>query len=338
MKRRNLIMAMPLAVLPLALRAQQSNRTLRLVNSGGENSTFIEKGFAVPFTKKTGAKMVLEAPSSLGKLRAMVESGSITTHIFELGSSTLAQAKNLGLLEKLDWAAIDPLPMFPETRDDYAMGYEYFSTVMTWRKGSPAPASWADFFDAKKFPGKRSLPDYPHYCLQFALLADGVPMKSLFPLDVDRAFRKLEQFKEHVIVWWKTNTQPNQLMKDNEIQYAINWSAGLAETPEVQLTFKGGMYDFASFVIPKGIDAADKALVMKFLHEVTVPENQKIASEIAPMSGNSPNLEALIGPEKFSVFPTSAKNLAVQFPQNGKWWGANGVEVNKRWAQFKLNA
>ena len=338
MKRRNIIMAAPLAALPFAWSAQAQATTLRLVNSGGRNSDMIDAGYAKPFTAKTGAKVILEAPSSLGKLRAMVESKRITTHIFELGSSTLVQAKALNLLEKLDWNAIDPLRMFPETRDDYGMGYEYFSTLMTWRTGAPAPSSWVDFFDAQKFPGKRSLPDYPHYCLQFALLGDGVPMDKLFPLDVDRAFKKLEQFKQHVSVWWKTNTQPTQLMKDNEVQYAINWSAGLAETPEVQLTFKEGMYDCAWFTLPKGIDPAEKALAMKFLHEVTVPKNQQVASTIAPMSGNSPDLEALIGPEKFAVFPTAAKNKAAQFRQNGEWWGANGAEVGKRWTQFKLNA
>ena len=40
-----------------------------------------------------------------------------------------------------------------------------------------------------------------------ALLADGVAPSKLFPLDLDRAFHKLDQIKPNVAVWWKTGDQ-----------------------------------------------------------------------------------------------------------------------------------
>ena len=42
-----------------------------------------------------------------------------------------------------------------------------------------APAGWADFFDTKKFPGKRSLRNGAKWNLEVALIADGVPAKDL---------------------------------------------------------------------------------------------------------------------------------------------------------------
>ena len=61
--------------------------------------------------------------------------------------------------------------MFPEAKNEYGFGYQYFSTIMAWRKGAKEPKNFAEFFDTKAFPGKRCLPDYPHYCLPFALQA-----------------------------------------------------------------------------------------------------------------------------------------------------------------------
>ena len=51
--------------------------------------------------------------------------------------------------------------MFPEAKNEYGFGYQYFSTIMAWRKGAKEPKNFAEFFDSKAFPGKRCLPDYP---------------------------------------------------------------------------------------------------------------------------------------------------------------------------------
>jgi putative spermidine/putrescine transport system substrate-binding protein len=40
--------------------------------------------------------------------------------------------------------------------------------------------------------------------LEIALLADGVAPDKLYPLDLDRAFKKLDTIKKNTI-WWATN-------------------------------------------------------------------------------------------------------------------------------------
>lgn len=339
MNRRDFLLSAPAASLMVACPKvfAAAPTSIRLIDSGGTTGESIAAAYIPPFTEKYGVRVVREAPSSLGKLRAMVESGRINAALFELGSSTLAQARELNLLEKLDWTAIHPDPMFAEARDDYAMGYQYFSTVMAWRDGNPAPKTWANFFDVQHFPGKRCMSAYPHYTLPFALLADGVDPASLFPLDVDRAMRKLERIKSHVSVWWKTGTQPLQLLKDNEVQYAVTWSAGIEREPGIRSTFNQGMYDIAWLVVPRGQPAATKDLAMKFLHEVTVAKNQMVAARVLPLSGNSPQLEGLLGAKAFQSFPTAKANLQAQFKQNAQWWQKNGTEVNKVWSNFLLN-
>ena len=145
--------------------------------------------------------------------------------------------------------------MFPEAKNEYGFGYQYFSTIMAWRKGAKEPKNFTEFFDTKAFPGKRCLPDFPHYCLPFALQAAGVPIDKLFPLDVDLAFKKLNEIKKDVAVWWKAGAQPPQLMKDNEVQYAICWSGRVVGDPAFGLNFDGGKADLSLHRRRQGLQA-----------------------------------------------------------------------------------
>ena len=56
------------------------------------------------------------------------------------------------------------------------IGIFVWSTVMAYNgdKLKDGPQTWADFWDTKKFPGKRGLRKGARYNLEFALMADGV--------------------------------------------------------------------------------------------------------------------------------------------------------------------
>ncbi len=101
MKRRTFVAgaaSVPtLTILSGAARAQ--SKEIRMIESGGASGDSIEKGYIEPLFKKTGIKVVRESPSSLGKLRALVESGQNSTVLFELGSGVMVQARKLGLVE-----------------------------------------------------------------------------------------------------------------------------------------------------------------------------------------------------------------------------------------------
>lgn len=63
--------------------------------------------------------------------------------------------------------------------------------------------------------------------LEAALLADGVPMDELYPLDLDRAFAKLDTIKDD-IVWWTKGAEPSQMLSTGEADYALAWSGRIA--------------------------------------------------------------------------------------------------------------
>ncbi len=341
MKRRTFVGAaaasLPAVSILGAGSARAQVKEIRMIEAGGKSGESVEVGYIEPFTKKTGIKVIRESPNPLGKLRALVESGQTSTVLMELGSGGMLQARNLKLIEPIDWAAVAPQPMFPEAKHEYGFGYQYFSTIMAWRAGAKAPKTWADFFNTKDFPGKRCLPDYPNYAISFALLATGITPDKLFPLDVDTAFKKLNEIKKDIAVWWKAGAQAPQLMKDNEVQYAICWSGRVVGDPAFGVNFAGGMADLSYFTIVKNSKAEDRAAAYKLMHEMSIAANQAKAATVVSYTGPSPELDALLPKDKLAEYPTSKQNKDVQWVENAEWWAANGEAVNKKWEAFKLS-
>ena len=77
------------------------------------------------------------------------------------------------------------------------------------------PETIADIWDLKKFPGTRALEKIPQKNLEWALIADGVSPDKVYDVlatkeGQDRAFKKLDEIKDHVI-WWTAGAQPPQI-------------------------------------------------------------------------------------------------------------------------------
>ncbi|WP_420392964.1 extracellular solute-binding protein [Acuticoccus sp.] len=322
--------------LALGATAQAEVSEIRMVEAGGRSGDSIEEGYVKPFTEKTGIKVVRENPNPLGKLKAMVESGTITAPLFEVGSTSWAIADASGLIEPLDWDAIDPDPMFEEARKDNAFGYQYYSTLLAWRDDAEPLETWADFWNVEEFPGDRTLPDNANLVIPMALLADGVAPDALYPLDLDRAFEKLSEIAPHVSVWWSAGAQPPQMLQDNEVQYAASYSGRVAGLEGIDFTYNQGLLDLAYFVVPKGADPQQKAAAMGLLKEMSVAKNQAVAAEVIPYTGASPELDALLPADKKDQFPVTEANREVQALANPQWWAENRDAVEERWLEFKL--
>ena len=128
-----------------------------------------------------------------------------------------------------------------------------------------APKSWADFWDVKKFPGNRSLclSDSPRNLI-YALIADGVPIDKLYPLDMDRAFKKLDQIKPHIKVWWREGNQSQQLLRDGEVDMMSIWNARATELKQqgvpVEVVWNGAVRSISSWCVLKGAPEPEAGL------------------------------------------------------------------------------
>ena len=139
------------------------------------------------------------------------------------------------------------------------ISYCALGTNLCYRKDkfpNGGPQSWADFWDVKKFPGTRSLYNNAPRALAFALLADGVPPDKLYPMDIDRAFKKLDQIKPHIKVWWTQGNQSQQLIRDGEVDMMAIWNARASELAAqgvpVELVWNGADVGITMWGVAKG--------------------------------------------------------------------------------------
>jgi len=144
-------------------------------------------------------------------------------------------------------------------RSPYSVAYEFYSSVLAYSQkkfsAEAAPNSWADFWDVKKFPGRRALRNHPIATLEAALMADGVAPDKLYPLDVDRAFKKLNEIKGQT-VFWTTNSQSQQLFVDREVVAGIILNGRVYDAAQkgakIALSWEQNIQAVDYLVVPKG--------------------------------------------------------------------------------------
>ena len=170
-------------------------------------------------------------------------------------------------------------------------------------------------------------------------MADGVAPDKLYPLDVDRAFKKLEEIKPHITVWWTSGAQSAQLLNDGEVDMEMAWngrvSAVAKEGAKVSFTYNQGILQSTSLCILKGAPNLDTAV--KFLNEAVDPVHQaNLPLQIDYGPGNPKAFETnVIKPERAAQLPSEPANAAKQALMSYAWWSSPaGEAAEKRWASF----
>lgn len=260
--------------------------------SAADQITFVSQGGAYqkaqtiaildPAAKKLGITINQDsAPDSWPVMKTQVATGKPIWDVVDVPTGYCLRGGEQGLVEKLDFAKIANAAAMPEQyRSPYSVAYEFYSSVLAYsQKKYPAgatPNSWADFWDVNKFPGRRALRNHPIATLEAALMADGVAPDKLYPLDVERAFKKLEEIKPNITVWWTSGAQSAQLLNDGEVDMEMAWngrvSALAGEGAKVAFTYNQGILQSTSLCVLKG--APNLATAISFLNEAVDPVNQ----------------------------------------------------------------
>jgi putative spermidine/putrescine transport system substrate-binding protein len=261
-----------------------SAQQLTVVSFGGAYQEGQSKALFQPAAKALGITVKEETYTGIADLRLKVKAGAVTWDIVASGSGSAARAGAEGILEKLDYKTIDVSSFLPDMHQEYCVGGDVFSTVLAWNTktyGDKGPQSWADFWDVKKFPGKRSYRKSVAGALEPALMADGVPADKVYevlssPGGIERAIKKIKELKPHIAVWWSSGAQHAQLMKDGEVDMITGWNGrfdvAAKDGAKVAYTFNQGLLDNDCYAIAKG--APNKDLAMKFLAEISKPQYQ----------------------------------------------------------------
>ncbi|MEW9307070.1 ABC transporter substrate-binding protein [Labrys neptuniae] len=300
---------------------------------GGTTQDAQKEAWADKFTAKAGVNVVQDGPTDYGKIKAMVEAGNVTWDVVDVEGDYAAQAGPKGLLEKLDFGVIDKSKLDPRFVTDYSVGSFYYSFVIGCNADAVAacPKTWADLFDTAKFPGKRTFYKWSAPgVIEAALLADGVPADKLYPLDLDRAFKKLDTIKADII-WWSGGAQSQQLIASAEAPFGSVWNGrmtALAKTGvKVETSWEQNITAADSLVVPKGTKNKDAA--MQFIAFATSAQAQ---ADMAATTGYAPiNLGSakLMDAETVKTLPDQQK--ASQVNADMTYWAANRDAIGERW-------
>jgi putative spermidine/putrescine transport system substrate-binding protein len=314
---------------------------LTVVNFGGANANAQKKAFYEPFEKQGNKIVPVEYNGEQAKIKAMVETRKVTWDVVEVESPDITRGCDEGLFEKLDYARIAPKGDFlPAAVNDCGLGIFVWSTVMAYNgdKLKSGPVTWADFWDTKKFPGKRGMRKGARYNLEFALMADGVKSADVYKVlatkeGSDRAFKKLTELKPS-IQWWEAGAQPPQFLVAGDVAMTTAFNgridAANREGKNLKITWTGGIYDLDYWVIPKGTPNKDAAL--KFIAFASTPDAQAEYAKNIAYGPTNKNALAKLDAKTLDNLPTSPANAKDALQFNLKFWADQGEELEKRFA------
>jgi mannopine transport system substrate-binding protein len=198
------------------------------------------------------------------------------------------------------------------------------------------PTTPKDFFDVQHFPGPRMM--YANGWIDnlvLALEADGVPKNKLFPLDVDRAFRKLDTIKSSIHVWWNSSGQSEQAMRDGEVVMGTIWNgrASLLADSGFKISYAGSVANREYYVVPRKAPNPQAAFSLM----------QWYATHPGPQAAfTAKRRNALSNPKELKDLPSWLVATLSTAPQNLKqsvhidyhWVVNNRDSVFKRWQDW----
>lgn len=332
----------------LGIAAPAAADTMTVVSWGGAYAKSQIEAYHKPWMAKTGDTLNSEDYNGgLAEIRAQVEAGNVTWDLVDVELSDAVRGCDEGILEVLPVAELpkgDDGTAFendflPGTVHECAVGTIVFSTVYAYDKTKfkDAPKTIADFFDTKKFPGKRGMRKVPKVNLEFALMADGVPAAKVYETlatkeGVARAFKKLDSIKKDV-VWWEAGAQPPQLLADGQVVMTTAYNGRLFdaivnEKKPFEIVWDGQVWDIDLWAIPKG--AKNKSRAWEFVKFST--DTQRLADQAkwisyGPVRNSSfPKILPAIQPH----MPTAPANFKNPLQNNFEFWADYGDELNER--------
>lgn len=350
MKGMRLTFAMAVLGLPLAATAQAEAPSLKgtgeivITSGGGSWEDAQKKAYFEPFEKETGIKVVL-VPEDHAKLLASVEAGKPEADITSINAGQLGGFLTRGAVQKIDYKYFDEetLAGMPAIlKNEFGVGSVLYSVVMAYNEaeypaGKPRPQTWAEFFDTRKFPGPRGLARCEKIIdggtLEIASLATGVANDALYPLDMDKAFAKLEELKPEVGKWWQSGAEAPQGLIDGELAVSSAWNGRIYGAKKkgapVDLNWNQSLIQYDYWVVMKGSPNYDN--VMKFLAFFARAKPQAdFAIEIAYGPVNEKAYD-FIPADLAQWLPGSPVNVKQQIYQDYTWWNAKGADGKTNW-------
>ena len=312
---------------------------LVVVGWGGAHEESLKKAVYDPFTAATGIQIKqVSATNQLAMLKAQVQSNNAEWDIIQPGSAWLWRGAADGLYEKLDAGVVKAADMYAPAVHPYGIAFEVYAVDIAYNtKRFPTgshPKTWAELWDLKRFPGRRTGPGWtPRDNFEAAVMAAGVPPAKVYPIDPKLAFSKLADIKPQM-TWWQSGAQFAQFFADEEVQLGYGWGARVVvlarEGKPLAVEVNQAILDQTFYAVSKISRHKDAA--MKFIAFASQAKPQAERPVIYP---HGPTNRAA-----WVQLDAKAKREVVNYDmpsvllRNPEWWMDNEAPLLEQWKKF----
>jgi putative spermidine/putrescine transport system substrate-binding protein len=320
-----------------------SGQTLVVCSWGGAIQEAQRKIIFNAFEAATGATIVDVTDPDPAKLKSMVDSGNMEIDVWDVDSDFVPRGIKAGLFEALDFGVVPTAGLVEDFITEYSVPSEIAAICISWNTDVYSqenhPKNWSEFFDATAFPGSRTLYTNPMSMFEVVLMADGVPMNALYPLDVDRVFSYLDAHRSSIIKFWESGAESVELVSGGDAALGEVWAGrvikGQVDGQKIDMDTYGAVLTGDSWIIGKGSKNYD--LANAFIAFAT--QADIIAAYAVEYPGNAPaNLDAyaLMSDEEVSRLASSPERAKNQVYVDVDWWAENYDAVYERFQEWKL--
>lgn len=328
---------------------QSHQRSFTVAATGGNYQDALRTLYFKPFSEKIQQPVLDEVfDGGFGIIQAKVQSGNANWDVVQMEAQDLIRACDDGLLEPLDWAKLGGKESFIDsaTFSECGVGSIMWSTAIVYdgNKLKDGPKSWADFWDLKTFPGKRSLRKTPEYALEAALLADGVRPDQVYPLlnteeGINQAFKKLDEIKPHVL-WWDSGAQPLQFLASGEVSMAAAFNGRVTgmnrtEGTNFKIVWNESLYGIDSWTILKGSPYKDVG--MDFIAYATSADIQSKLPETQAYGITNKAAISKVPANLAADLPSTPANMQGAVAWDATYWVDRSEELTSRFNAWLAN-
>ncbi|MGE0007431.1 MAG: extracellular solute-binding protein [Parvibaculaceae bacterium] len=320
--------------------AMSEENALNIASWGGTTSKATRTALAEPFSKEAGVQVTVVDVGGpyAAKVTTQVNAGALLWDMLDsVGVDDYTHLWKQDLLEPVPddlRKEIEPL-LVPGAVGEYGVREADAGVIIACREGIKCPANPEEFWNVKEFPGARAIVSVAAQILPFAVQAGGVPRDKVYPIDLDLAFKMLEQIAPNVTVWTSSGDQMVQLFRTKEVDMQIMWSnrayIATRQGIPVQFSWDGGLIEPSYLTVLKG--SKNKANAFKFIeYYAKNPDRQADRVKQVSLPAASKDLDKYLPPEIIPYLTTTHKNVMVY--EDGEWGFQNKDEIQRRWSEF----
>ncbi len=217
-----------------------ANDSLVVVGWGGTWQDAYRRAVFEPFMAETGIRIIEEEfGGEYSRVISQIDTGNVIWDLAAFESPQVIQGCEEDAFEPLDWSNLGGRDQqIDYAAHDCGIASDIWATVMAYDGDvlAEGPTSWADFWDVERFPGQRGVYRDARIVIEIALAADGVKREEIYdvllqPDGMERAFRKLEELRPHIL-WIGSASETVQRLLAGDVVMTVSFNARVTGAAE----------------------------------------------------------------------------------------------------------